>query len=136
MIEVPGVGEGEPKQISRNVLASIIEPRAEEILSLTQQELKKSTYFDLLATGIVLTGGGSLMEGIVELAEKIFDVPVRTGKPKGLSGLEEMASNPIYSTGVGLILYGWEQMKEGRSGGGLKTRGWFRKMKNILTQYL
>jgi len=136
LIEVPAVGEGEPKQISRNVLASIIEPRAEEILSLTQQELKKSTYFDLLATGIVLTGGGSLMEGIVELAEKTFGVPVRTGKPKGLSGLEEMASNPIYSTGVGLILYGWEQMKEGRSGGGLKTRGWFRKMKNILTQYL
>jgi len=136
MIQVPSVGGGEFKQISRNVLASIIEPRMEEILSLTRQEMKKSNFFDLLTAGIVLTGGGSLMQGMVELAEKIFDVPVRTGKPKGLSGLEEITSSPIYSTGVGLILYGWEQMKEGRSGGRFKTKGWFRKMKNILTQYL
>ncbi len=135
-ILVPGVGGGEPKQISRNVLASIIEPRMEEILSLTLQELKKSNHFDLLATGIVLTGGGSLMEGIVELTEKVFDVPVRTGKPTGIEGVEEMASSPIYSTGIGLILYGWEQLKEGRSGGRLKAKGLFRKMKNMLTQYL
>ncbi|MGB2768997.1 MAG: cell division protein FtsA [Candidatus Zixiibacteriota bacterium] len=136
MIQVPAVGGGEPKQISRNVLASIIEPRMEEILSLTLQELKKSSHFDLLATGIVLTGGGSLMEGVVELAERIFDVPVRTGKPTGVSGLEEKVSNPIYSTGVGLILYGWEQFKEGSSGGRLKAKGLFRKVKNMLTQYL
>ncbi|MGB2990896.1 MAG: cell division FtsA domain-containing protein, partial [Candidatus Zixiibacteriota bacterium] len=107
-----------------------------EILSLTLQELKKSSHFDLLATGIVLTGGGSLMEGVVELAERIFDVPVRTGKPTGVSGLEEKVSNPIYSTGVGLILYGWEQFKEGSSGGRLKAKGLFRKVKNMLTQYL
>ena len=136
MIRVPAVGGGEPKEISRNVLASIIEPRMEEILSLTLQELKKSNHFDLLATGIVLTGGGSLMEGVVELAEKILDVPVRTGKPTGVTGLEEQVGNPIYSTGVGLVLYGWEQFKEGRSGGGLKAKGLFRKMKNMLTQYL
>ena len=136
MTEVPGVGGREPKQISRSVLASIIEPRVEEILSLTRQEMKKSNFFDLLTAGIVLTGGGSLMQGMVELAEKIFDVPVRTGKPKDLNGLEEIASSPIYSTGVGLILYGWEQMKEGKSGGRLKTKGLFRKMKNVLTQYL
>jgi cell division protein FtsA len=135
-IQVPAVGGGEPKQISRNVLASIIEPRMEEILSLTLQELKKSNHFDLLATGIVLTGGGSLMEGVVELSERIFDVPVRTGKPTGISGLEQMVSSPIYSTGVGLIQYGWEQFKAGRSGGGLKAKGLFRKMKNMLTQYI
>jgi cell division protein FtsA len=136
MIRVPAVGGGEHKEISRNVLASIIEPRMEEILSLTLQELKKSNHFDLLATGIVLTGGGSLMEGVVELAEKIFDVPVRTGKPTGISGLEQLVSNPIYSTGVGLVLYGWEQFNEGKSGGRLKAKGLFRKMKNMLTQYL
>jgi cell division protein FtsA len=136
MIEVPAVGGGEPKQISRNVLAAIIEPRLEEILSLTMQEMKKSNYFDLLATGIVLTGGGSLMEGVAQLTEKIFDVPVRTGKPQGINGLEERAKSPIYATGVGLILYGWEQMKEGKSRGRLKGKGWFQKMKNILSQYL
>ena len=136
MIEVPAVGGGEPKQISRNVLASIIEPRLEEILSLTMQEMKKSNYFDLLATGIVLTGGGSLMEGVAELTEKIFDVPVRVGKSQGINGLDERATSPIYATGVGLILYGWEQMREGKSGGRLKGKGWFQKMKNILSQYL
>jgi len=136
MIEVPGVGGRESKQVSRSVLSAIIEPRLEEILSLTLQEMKKSSFFDLLAAGIVLTGGGSLMEGMVELTEKIFDMPVRRGKPHRVSGLEEIASNPIYSTGVGLILYGWEQMREGKSGGRLKGKGWFRKMKNILSQYL
>jgi len=135
-IQVPGVGGREPKQISRSVLAAIIEPRVEEILSLTLQEMKKSKFFDLLTAGVVLTGGGSLMQGMVELAEKTFDVPVRTGKPTGISDLEEMASSPIYSTGVGLILYGWEQMKEGKSSSRLKAKGWFRKMKNIFSPYL
>ena len=136
MIEVPGVGGREAQQISRNVLASIIEPRVEEILSLTLQEMKKSNHFDLLTTGVVLTGGGSLMQGIVEFAEKVLDVPVRTGKPNGISGLEEMTSNPIYSTGVGLILYGWEQIKHGKSGGRLKAKGLFTRMKNIFSQYI
>jgi cell division protein FtsA len=135
-IEVPGVGGREPKEISRNVLASIIEPRVEEILSLTLQEMKKSNYFESLAAGVVLTGGGSLMQGIVELAEKTFDVPVRTGKPAGIAGLEEMVSSPIHSTGVGLLLYGWEQTKEGKSGGRLKAKGLFRKMRSILSPYL
>lgn len=136
MIEVPAMGSGEPKQISRNVLAAIIEPRMEEILSLTLQEMKKSSYFDLIATGIVLTGGGSLMEGVVELTEKMFNVPVRTGKPQGIAGLEETASSPIYATGVGLILFALEQIREGKSDGRLKGKGWFRKMKNLWKQYL
>ncbi len=136
MIEVPAVGGGEPKQISRNVLAAIIEPRMEEILSLTLQEMKKSSYFDLLATGIVLTGGGSLMEGVVQLAEKIFDMPVRAGKTQGIDGLEGNASSPIYATGIGLILYGMEQIREGKGSGHLKGKGWFHKMKNMFSQYL
>jgi cell division protein FtsA len=135
-IEVPGVGGREPKQISRNVLASIIEPRVEEILNLALQEMQKSNYFESLAAGVVLTGGGSLMQGIVELAEKIFDVPVRTGKPSGINGLEEMVSSPIHSTGVGLLLYGWEQMKEGKAGSGLKGKGLFKKIRNIFTQFI
>jgi cell division protein FtsA len=135
-IDVPGVGGREPKQISRNVLASIIEPRVEEILSLTLQEMKKSNHFESLAAGVVLTGGGSLMQGIAELTEKILDVPVRTGKPAGMTGLEQMVSSPIYSTGVGLLIYGWEQMKEGKSGSRFKGKGLFRKMKSILNQYI
>jgi cell division protein FtsA len=135
-LEVPGVGGRDPKRVSRNVLASIIEPRVEEILNLVLQEMKKSQYFESLAAGLVLTGGGSLMQGMAELAEKIFDVPVRTGKPTGVDGMEQTVSSPIYSTGVGLLLYGWEQVKEGKSGGRLKGKGLFRKMKSILTQYM
>jgi len=136
MIEVPAVGGGAPKQISRNVLAAIIEPRMEEIFSLTLQEMKKSNYCDLLATGIVLTGGGSLMEGSVDLAEKVFDMPVRAGKPYGMDGLDGNASSPIYATGIGLILYGLEQIREGKKSGHLKGNSWFQKMKNIIGQYL
>lgn len=136
MIEVPAMGGGDPKQISRNVLAAIIEPRMEEIFSLTLQEMKKSNYCDLLATGIVLTGGGSLMEGAVQLAEKVFDMPVRAGKPYGMDGLEGNASSPVYATGIGLILYGLEQIREGKRSGHLKGKSWFQKMKNIFGQYL
>ncbi len=136
VIDVPGMGGREPKQISRNVLASIIEPRVEEILTLTLEEMKKSNYFELLTAGVVLTGGGSLMQGTVEFAEKILDVPVRSGKPSGISGFEELTCSPIHSTGVGLVLYGWERLKEGKSGGRLKARGLFRKMKNMFSQYM
>lgn len=108
----------------------------EEILSLTLQEMKKSNYTDLLATGVVLTGGGSLLEGVVQLAEKIFDMPVRAGKTQGLEGLEGSASSPIYSTGIGLILYGLEQIKDGKRSGHLKGKGWFHKMKNMINQHL
>lgn len=135
MIKVPGVGGREPKEISRGVLAAIIEPRAEEIFSLVLREIKKTNYSDLLVAGVVLTGGGSLMEGMIELAEQIFDMPVKKGIPQGFSGLVDMVSTPIHSTGVGLILYGLEQLKEGKSKGGSKEKGWFRRMKNLFGQY-
>jgi cell division protein FtsA len=135
MIKVPGVGGREPKEISRGVLAAIIEPRAEEIFSLILREMKKTSYSDLLAAGVVLTGGGSLMEGMVELSEQIFDMPVKKGIPQGFSGLVDIASTPIHSTGVGLIIYGWEHLKDGKSIGGSKEKGWFRRMKNLLSQY-
>jgi cell division protein FtsA len=135
MIKVPGVGGREPKDISRGVLAAIIEPRAEEIFSLVSREIKKTNYSDLLVAGVVLTGGGSLMEGMIELAEQIFDMPVKKGIPQGFSGLVDIVSTPIHSTGVGLILYGLEQLKDGKSKGGSKEKGWFRRMKNIFGQY-
>jgi cell division protein FtsA len=135
MIKVPGVGGREPKEISRGVLAAIIEPRAEEIFSLVLREIKKTNYSDLLVAGVVLTGGGSLMEGMIELAEQIFDMPAKKGIPQGFSGLVDLVSTPIHSTGVGLILYGLEQMKNGKSKGGSKEKGWFRRMKNLFGQY-
>ncbi len=135
MIKVPGVGGREPKEISRGVLAAIIEPRAEEIFSLVLREIKKTNYSDLLVAGVVLTGGGSLMEGMIELAEQIFDMPAKKGIPQGFSGLVDLVSTPIHSTGVGLILYGLEQMKDGKSKGGSKEKGWFRRMKNLFGQY-
>ena len=135
MIHVPGVAGREPKEISRSVLAAIIEPRAEEILSLVLREMKKTNYSDLLGAGVVLTGGGSLMEGMAELAEQIFGMPAKKGVPQGFSGLVEVASTPIHSTGVGLILYGLDQLKNEKSRGGSKEKGWFRRMKNLFGQY-
>ncbi len=109
IINVPGVGGRPPKEVSRTVLASIIEPRMEEILSLAQREVKRTNLGQLLAAGVILTGGGALLEGSIELAEQIFDMPARLGNSQGFSGLEEVASSPVYATAVGLILYGQNQ---------------------------
>jgi cell division protein FtsA len=84
---------------------------------------------------VVLTGGGSLMQGMVELAERIFDMPAKKGIPQGFTGLVEVASSPIHSTGVGLILYGLQQLKDERSARGAKQKGWFYRMKNLFSQY-
>ena len=110
-ISVPGVGGREQREVSKAVLASIIEPRLEEILSLTFREIKRTEYADMLGAGIVLTGGASMMEGIQELAEKVFMMPVKLGVPSGFGGLTEAAKSPIHATGVGLCMYGFEQMK-------------------------
>ncbi len=106
MISVPGVGSRSTREISRSVLASIIGPRIEEILSLAHREMRKANYPDTLAAGVVLCGGGSLLPGTVELAEQIFDMPVRVGIPRGFEGLGETIESPIHATGVGLIHYG------------------------------
>lgn len=105
-ITVPGVGGREPRKVSRSILTRIIQPRMEEILSLALREIKQSDYIDLLTTGIVLTGGCSMIPGVVELAESVFDMPARLGIPKGISGLVDSAKNPMYATGVGLVIYG------------------------------
>jgi cell division protein FtsA len=113
-VSVPGVGGREQREVSRAVLSSIIEPRVEEILSLTLREIKRTEYADMLGAGIVLTGGASLMEGMQELAEKVFEMPVKLGRPKGFGGLVEAASSPAHASGVGLCLYGAEQLKKGK----------------------
>jgi cell division protein FtsA len=112
MIKVPGVGERAPRELSRQALADVVEPRYDELFHLIQAELRHSGYADLLAAGIVLTGGTSKMEGVVELAEEIFHMPVRIGMPHDVSGLVDIVRNPTYSTGVGLLLYGMKQALE------------------------
>lgn len=106
LIKVPSVGDRPPRNLSRQALAEVVEPRYEELFTLIQAELRRSGFEDLIAAGVVLTGGTSKMEGVVELAEEIFHVPVRLAKPIGIEGLSDVVSNPIYATSVGLLVYG------------------------------
>ena len=109
IIEVPGVGERGPRQLSRQTLAEVIEPRIEELFSLVQANLRQSGFEELISSGIVLTGGSSVMRGMVELGEEIFHMPVRIGVPTYMGGLADVVRNPRYSTAVGLLLEGREQ---------------------------
>ncbi|MDD5674820.1 MAG: cell division protein FtsA [Chitinivibrionales bacterium] len=110
-INVPGVGGREQREVSRAVLSSIIEPRMEEILSLVLREIKRTEYAEMLGAGVVLTGGCALMEGVLELAEKVFEMPVKLGIPTGFGGLTEAAKSPVHSTGVGLCIYAMKHAK-------------------------
>lgn len=105
-IETPSVGDRSPRQLSRQTLCEVIEPRIEELFELIRAELRRSGFEELLGSGVVLTGGSSKMEGMVELAEEVFHMPVRLGSPKYVGGLREVVRNPIYATGVGLIQFG------------------------------
>lgn len=91
----------------------MVEPRYDELFTLIQAELRRSGYEDLIPGGIVLTGGTSKMEGAVELAEEIFHMPVRLGVPHSVKGMTDVVRNPIYATGVGLLLYGLQKQSEG-----------------------
>jgi cell division protein FtsA len=133
-IEVPSVGDRPARRLARQTLAEIVEPRYEELFGLIRDELRRSGFEEMIAAGIVLTGGSAKMEGAIELAEEIFHVPVRLGTPTGVKGLADVISNPIYSTGVGLLLYARENAlpgNRGRSiGGQAKTmldrmKSWF-----------
>ncbi len=113
-IEVPSVGGRKPRILSRQTLGEIIEPRVEEILTLVHNEVVRTGFSNLIASGIVLTGGSSIMEGVPELAEQIFNVPVRRGVPIGIGGLVDLVSSPMYATGVGLVLYGSRNKSKSR----------------------
>lgn len=104
-IEVPSVGGRPPQRLSRGELAKIIQPRVEEIFQLVAREIRKAGYEDKIAAGVVLTGGTAMLEGIVDLAEEVLELPVRRGAPMGVGGLADVVSSPMYATGVGLILY-------------------------------
>ncbi len=133
-IEVPSVGKArKPRVLSRQILADIIQPRAEEIFRLVDNDIKRMGYEKSLNSGIVLTGGTALLEGLEEVAEEIFDLPVRRGDPMGIGGLVDRVSTPDYATAVGLILYGFGQWQEhGRSQD--KKKGFWAKMRDWLKE--
>jgi cell division protein FtsA len=104
MVDVPGVGDRPARTLSRKLLAEITEPRVEEMFDLVRREIMRTGYEGILAAGVVITGGTSMLEGMLEAAERVLDLPVRRGVPNGVGGLRDIVSNPMYATGVGLIL--------------------------------
>ncbi|MDO8961565.1 MAG: cell division protein FtsA [Methylophilus sp.] len=111
VVEVPGVDGREPRQLSIQTLAEVIEPRVVELYEFVQQELRRSGMEEMIASGIVITGGSAAMRGMVELGEEIFHTPVRLGMPRYVAGLSEVINNPRYATGVGLVLMGKQQLE-------------------------
>ena len=131
-INVQGIGDRPPRTLPRQVVAEVVEARYEELFTLIKGELQRGGYEDVIASGIVLTGGSSQLEGVVELAERVFEMPVNIGTPRNVGGLGDIVSNPIYATGVGLLVYGREEgsrdRKESKPGGLLARIGqWFRE---------
>lgn len=126
-MEVPGVGGRKKREVSRQILASIIEPRIEEVFSLVEREIKRSGFDDRLTAGIVLTGGTAKMEGIEQLAERIFDLPVKVGIPKGIVGLTDAVSDPVHAAGIGLIVYGYKHRDE---------EGFFERKAGLLDRFI
>ncbi len=128
-IKVPGVGDKPDRQLSRQALAEVVEPRYDELFTLIQAELRRSGFEDLIAAGIVLTGGASKMEGAVHLAEEIFHMPVSLGSPRNVAGLKDIVRNPVYATGVGLLLYGQQREEEVGARGPVRTPSLLERVK-------
>ena len=133
-IEVPSVGDRPARRLARQTLAAIVEPRYEELFGLVRDELRRSGFEEIIVAGVVLTGGSARMEGAIELAEEVFHVPVRLGLPQQVQGLTDVVRNPVFATGVGLLLYARDNIlpvRRGRSlGSNAKTtldrmRAWF-----------
>jgi cell division protein FtsA len=110
-IEVPSVGGREPRVLSRQLLAEILEPRVEEIFTLVNREIVRSGFEDVIASGVVITGGTCILPGMPELAEQVFNLPVRRGVPRDIGGLTDVVNSPIYATGVGLVKYGSKNLQ-------------------------
>ncbi len=132
-IEVPSVSGRKPRVLSRQLLAEIIQPRAEEIFRLVDTDIKRMGYEKSLNSGMVLTGGTALLEGLEEVAEEIFDLPVRRGEPSGLGGLMDRVRTPDYSTAVGLLYYGREVLKDLGPGKDRKG-GWWGKIRDMFKE--
>ena len=133
-VEVPSVGGRNSRTISRQILCEIIEPRLEEIFQLIHREIAKSGYEGSLASGIVMTGGSTLLPGMIEMAEEVFSMPVRLGVPTHVGGLIDVVSNPIYATGVGLVLF-YGMKRQDRSFFRIREESLFTKVKNRMVEW-
>lgn len=134
-IEVPGIGGRGPRLVPRRQLCEILRPRAVEILDLVRKEIRDSGFGDVLHAGIVMTGGGALLEGLAEAAEQRFGLPVRVGSPIGATGLTDMVASPIYSTAVGLALHGYRN-RAGQSRFEIKDPTWLRRVRGRFARWL
>jgi cell division protein FtsA len=136
LVELPGVGGRRPRPIRRQYLSEIIEPRAEEIFALLRKEILRSGFEEMLGAGVVLTGGGSRLDGLTELGERVFQLPVRRGAPIGVGGMVEVVSTPTFATAVGLALYG-AKLADSRPGKAEDEDrgGWTGRMKRILSDF-
>ena len=136
LIEVPSVADRAPRRLSRVTLAEVVEPRYEELFVLIQAELRRQGLEEMIGSGVVLTGGSSKMDGVIELAEGVFQLPVRLGVPRFVTGLVDVVANPIYATGVGLLMYGHKAQRDQRNtealSNGSPITGAWRKMRQWL----
>ena len=134
MIEVPSVGGREPRVMGRQILCEILEPRVEEIFQLVQREVERNGFNEVLTSGVVITGGTTLLPGMSELAEEILGVPVRKGAPRGIGGLVDVVKSPIYATGVGLVVYGAKNLD--RRMFRIREENVFKKVKGRMREWL
>lgn len=135
VLTVPSVGGRRPREISRKILCEIIEPRVEEIFSLARQELESGNLQDRIPSGLVLTGGASALDGLQELAEEIFEAPVRLGVPTNVGGLQDIVRNPMYATGVGLVQFGFSQQVEQTRGFRIRDDSIFGRVKQRMRDW-
>jgi cell division protein FtsA len=134
-IEVPSVGGSQPRVLSRHILAEIVEPRVEEIFMLVQHELQKCGAEEILASGVVITGGSTLLAGMQEMGEEVLGMPVRRGLPRGIGGLVDVVKSPMYATAVGLVIYGAQQ-QDGSPYFKIREENVYRKVKNRMKEWL
>jgi len=134
-IEVPSVGGNQPRVLSRHILAEIVEPRVEEIFMLVQHELQRCGMEEILASGVVITGGSTLLAGMQEMAEEVLGMPVRRGLPRGIGGLVDVVKSPMYATAVGLVIYGAQQQAASPYFK-IREENVYRKVKNRMKEWL
>jgi cell division protein FtsA len=134
-IEVPGVSGREARKLSRQILGEILEPRMEEIFSLVNREIYRAGMENMVPSGMVLTGGTALLEGVTEIAESVFSLPTRIGTPQGLRGLADVVNNPMYATGVGLVLYGARHQQTEKRKFRIRDRHIFNRLMNRMKRW-
>jgi cell division protein FtsA len=137
MVEVPSVGGRAPRRLFRQELTQIIQPRVSEIMEMVDNELIKCGKKDMLAAGIVLAGGGCMLDGSVEAAERVFNMPVRIGSPVDIAGLKDVVATPQFANGVGLLKYGIRMNEfRGKKNSGRNKLGIFSRIKRVVEEYL